>query len=125
MDEKGKGCIAMMVVRRKSELAKTTMKRSVTTHESKILTKRTKADVEAEGKRKPKQKESFMICSNEESQWYDKDGAIYPGKIKGDTKKCMSENEYLKTKILELEVSIKASERCINDSIYLFYLMIF
>ena len=110
-DQKGKGCIAMMVVRRKSELAKTTMKRSVTTHELKILTKRIEADVEAEGRRNPKQKESFMICSKEESQWYDKDGALYSGKIKGDTKKCISENEYLKIKILELEASIEASEK--------------
>ena len=100
-----------MVVRRKSELANTTMKRSVTTHESKISTKQTKADVESEGKRKPKIKESFMICHNDESQWYDKDGAIYSGKIKGDTKKCMSKNEYLKTKIIELEASIKSTEK--------------
>ena len=106
-DEKGKGCIAMMVVRRKSELSKTTMKRSVTTHEMKISTKRSKADVAAEGKRRPKTKEAFMICSNNASQWYDKDGEIYSGKIKGDTKKCMSENDYLKMKIQELEDSLK------------------
>ena len=121
-DDKGKGCIAMMVVRRKSELAKTTMKRSVTTHESKISTKRSKADVEAEGKRKPKIKESFMICSNDESQWYDKDGAIYSGKMKGDTKKCMSENDYLKTKIIELEASIKENEK-VHTSLYLLVLL--
>ena len=36
---------------------------------------------------------------------------MYSGKIKGDTKECMSENEYLKTKILELKASIKASEK--------------
>ena len=110
-EEKGKGCIAMMVVRRKSELSKTTMKRSVTTHERKISTKRSKADVEAEGKRKPKAKESFMICSNSESQWYDKDGAIYLGKEKGDTNKCMSENDFLKNKILQLEASLKDNEK--------------
>lgn len=121
-DDKGKGCIAMMVVRRKSELAKTTMKRSVTTHESRISTKRSKADVEAEGKRKPKIKESFMICSNDESQWYDKDGAIYSGKMKGDTKKCMSENDYLKTKIIELEASIKENEK-VHTSLYLLVLL--
>ena len=121
-DDKGKGCIAMMVVRRKSELAKTTMKRSVTTHESRISTKRSKADVEAEGKRKPKIKESFMICSNDESQWYDKDGAIYSGKMKGDTKKCMSENDYLKTNIIELEASIKENEK-VHTSLYLLVLL--
>ena len=121
-DNKGKGCIVMMVVRRKSELAKTTMKRSVTTHKSKILTKRIKADVEAEGKRKPKQKESFMICCNKELQWYNKHGAMYSGKIKGDTKECMSENEYLKTKILELKASIKASEK-VYILFYLFVLL--
>ena len=121
-ETKGKGCIAMMVVRRKSELAKTTMKRSVTTHEAKISTKRTKADVAAEGKRKPKIKESFMICSNDESQWYDKDGAIYSGKIKGDTKKCMSENDYLKTKIQELEASLKENEK-VHTPLYLLVLL--
>ena len=41
-DSHGKACIAMMVVRRRSELAKTTMKRSWTTHKGKIVTKRTK-----------------------------------------------------------------------------------
>ena len=121
-DDKGKGCIAMMVVRRKSELAKTTMKRSVTTHDRKISTKRSKADVAAEGKRKPKTKESFMICSNNESQWYDKDGAIYSGKIKGDTKKCMSENDYLKTKIQELEASLKGNEK-VHMPLYLLILL--
>ena len=82
----------MMVVRRKSDPAKTTMKRLVTTLESKILTKYTKADEVSAGRIKPKQKESFMIYSNKESQWCDKDGTMYTGQIKGDTKKCMSEN---------------------------------
>ena len=35
----GKVCIAMMVVRRRSDLAKTMMKSSWTTHESKVPTK--------------------------------------------------------------------------------------
>ena len=41
-DSRGKARIAMMVVRHRSELAKTTMKRSWTTHKGKIVTKRTK-----------------------------------------------------------------------------------
>ena len=52
---KGKGCIAMMIVGRKSELSKNTMKIVITTHESKILTIPTKVDVQAEGRRKTKQ----------------------------------------------------------------------
>ena len=75
--EKGKGCIVMMGVRGKLELSKTTMKRAITTHEAEILTKRTKVDVEAEGRRKPKIKYYFMIHSNKELQWYDKDGTPY------------------------------------------------
>ena len=63
-----------------------------------------------------------MICSNEESQWYDKDGTMYSGKIKGDTKKCISANEYLKTKILELEASIEASEK-VHTGFHLFLLL--
>ena len=75
-DSRGKACIAMMVVRRRSELAKTTMKRSWTTHEARIVTKRTKKEVKEEGIRKPKVKESFRIQTNIDSVWYSKDGSM-------------------------------------------------
>ena len=48
-DEMGKGCIAMMVVRRKSELVKTTNKRSTNTQEEIILTKTTTIETQDEG----------------------------------------------------------------------------
>lgn len=52
-----------------------------------------------------------MIHSKDESQWYDKDGTPYTGKKKGETVKCISENEYLKTKIIELEAKVVADEK--------------
>ena len=70
-------CTAMVDVRRKLELSKTMIKRVITTHELKVLMKHRKEDLQVEGRRKPKQKESFMIHSNDESQWYDKDGTPY------------------------------------------------
>ena len=48
--EMGKGCIAMMVVRRKSELANITNKRSTNTHEGNILMKRTSIETRDKGR---------------------------------------------------------------------------
>ena len=108
---KVKGCIVMMVVRRKPELSKTTIKRAITTHESKILTKRMEVDVQDKGRRNPKQKESCMIHSNDKLQWYDIDGTPYTGKKKEDAIKCISKNEYLKTKVLELVAKVAANKK--------------
>ena len=62
------------MVRQKSELAKTTNKRSTKTHEGRILDKRVTIETTDEGRRKPKLKESFKMMNNKTSQWYDKDG---------------------------------------------------
>ena len=115
-DSRGKACIAMMVVRRRSELAKTTMKRSWTTHEARIVTKRTKKEVKEEGIRKPKVKESFRIQTNIDSVWYSKDGSMYSqGQHKPDTK-CISEHEHLRKRIIELEEVIAQKEKVYNSS---------
>jgi len=91
-DATGKGCIAMMVVRRKSELAKSTNKISTKTHEGRIITKRTTIETKDEGRRKPKVKESVKVINNKTSQWYDKDRCEYTG----DTKKNI-QNVFPKT----------------------------
>ena len=111
-DEMGKGCIAMMVARRKSELAKTTNKRSTNTHEGRILTKRTTIETKDEGRRKPKVKESFKVENNMTSQWYDKDGSEYTGDTnKTSSKCCVSKNDYLLIKIAELEKKLVTQEK--------------
>ena len=97
-DLRGKACIAMMVVWRRSEIAKTTMKRSWNIHESKVLTKRTKQVIEIEGARKPKVKESFKLQTNKESTLYAKDGSTYSSDQKKYTK-CISEHEHLMNRI--------------------------
>ena len=122
-DSRGKACIAMMVVRRRSELAKTTMKRSWTTHEAKIVTKRTKKEVEEEGIRKPKVKESFRIQTNINSVWYSKDGSTY-SQDKTVTK-CISEHEHLRKRIIELEEVIAQKEKVYKSSFIKFYLNIY
>ena len=116
-DAMGKGCIAMMVVRRKSELAKTTNKRSTKTHEGRIITKRTTIETKDEGQRKPKVKESFKVINNKKSQWYDKDGCEYTGDTKKKYTKCVSENDFLLTKIAELEKKIE-TQRKVRICIY-------
>ena len=42
--------------------------------------------------------------------------------MKGDTKKCMSENDYLKTKIQEFEASLKENEK-VHMPLYLLILL--
>ena len=60
----GKGCIIMMVVPPKSELAKTTNGRLALTYESKNSTKRPPIETEYEGRRKPKVKYWFKVKSD-------------------------------------------------------------
>jgi len=101
----------MMVVRRKLELVKTTNKRSTKTHEGRIITKRTTVETKDEGQRKPKVKESFKVINNKKSQWYDKDGCEYTGDTKKKYTKCVSENDFLLTKIAELEKKIETQKK--------------
>ena len=56
-----KGIIIMMVVSRKSEISKTTIKREWNTHECKILKKRVFEYCVTKGKRRPETKQSFQI----------------------------------------------------------------
>jgi len=110
-DTMGKGCIAMMVVRRKSELAKSTNKISTKTHEGRIVTKRTTIETKDEGRRKPKVKESVKVINNKTSQWYDKDRCEYTGDTKKKYTKCVSKNDFLLTKIAELENKLDTQKK--------------
>ena len=74
---KGTGCIAMMVTRRKADLAKCVMKRAALTHDTKITKQRTSEQAKSEGVRKPKQKYSFQIKSMTGNNLYYKDGSDY------------------------------------------------
>ena len=73
---KGRGSIAMLVIRRKADLAKCVMKRAAMTHDTKITKQRTSEQAKIEGIRKPKQKYSFQIKSMDGNKWYNKDGTI-------------------------------------------------
>ena len=74
---KGRGCIAMMVTRRKADLAKCVMKRASLTHDTKITKQRTSEQAKSEGVRKPKHKYSFQIKSMTGNKWYNKNGTDY------------------------------------------------
>ena len=73
----GTHCIAMMVTRRKCDLAKSMMARGNNTHGFKIRKIRTKAEVQEEGLRRPKDKHSYQLLGREENSWYTKEGDDY------------------------------------------------
>ena len=101
---KGRGSIAMMVIRRKADLAKCVMKRAAMTHDTKITKQRTSEQAKIEGIRKPKQKYSFQIKSMDGNKWYNKDGSDY------SEQKCVitetSQEQELKRKIKDLEMQL-------------------
>ena len=74
---KGKGCVASMISRRKTDLAKCIMKRSELTHQTKITKKRTHEQTESEGLRNKTAKFAFQIKGNDGNQWYNTDGSKY------------------------------------------------
>ena len=51
------------------------------------------------------------MINNKTSQWYDKDGCEYTGDIKKKYTKCVSENDFLLTKIAELEKKIETQKK--------------
>ena len=73
----GTHCIAMMVTRRKCDLAKSMMARGEKTHGFKIRKIRTKAEVKEEGPRRPKVKQSYQLLGREGNNWYTKEGEDY------------------------------------------------
>ena len=73
----GTHCIAMMVTRRKCDLAKSMMARGKKTHGFKIRKIRTKAEVKEEGTRRPKVKQSYQLLGREGNNWYTKEGEDY------------------------------------------------
>jgi len=73
----GTHCIAMMVTRRKCDLAKSMMARGEKTHGFKIRKIRTKAEVKEEGTRRPKVKQSYQLLGREGNNWYTKEGEDY------------------------------------------------
>ena len=74
---KGKGCIASMISRRKVDLAKFIMKRSEHTHKTKVSKKRTDEQTQTEGLQNKKAKFTFQIKGNDGNQWYNTDGNKY------------------------------------------------
>ena len=76
-----------------------------------MITKRTKKEVEEEGKRKPKVKEAFRIQKNTDSVWYSKDGSTYSADKK--LTKFISKHEHLQKIISELEEVIAKKEEVV------------
>ena len=98
---KGRGCIAMMVTRRKADLAKCVMKRTSLTHDTKITKQRTSEQTKSKGGRKPKVKHSFQIKSMNGNKWYNIDGSDYSEKKSVTTD--ISQGQGLKRKIKDVE----------------------
>ena len=73
----GTHCVAMMVTRRKCDLAKSLMARGNNTHGFKIRKIRTKAEVKEEGLRRPKDKHSYQLLGREGNSWFTKEGDEY------------------------------------------------
>ena len=106
---KGRGCIVMMITRRKVDLAKCIMKRSELTRQAKIVNKRTHEQAQNEGVRNKKTKFSFQIKANNGNQWYNTDGSVYHKKFENE-EESVKEVE-LKHKIKDLELKLTMTKK--------------
>ena len=121
--KKGKGCVASMISRRKTDLAKCIMKRSELTHQTKITKKRTHEQTQNEGLRNKKAKFAFQIKGNEGNQWYNTDGSLY-------SEEFIQEDESvkeikLKETIKALELKLAQSKKVHCNSYFLFTIFCF
>ena len=73
----GTHCIAMMVIRRKCDLAKSMIARGGKTYGFKIRKIRTKSEVKEEGPQRPKEKQYYQLLGREGNNWYTKEGEDY------------------------------------------------
>ena len=94
-NNKGTGCIASMVARRKADLAKCVMKRLALIHDTKVTKRRTSEETIEEGERNKKQKYSFQIRSNTGNNRYTRDGSDY------SNIKCIQEDLFKETALRE------------------------
>lgn len=91
-----KGCIARMIITRKSELNKLINKRSESTHQKKISSKRTSKD-----KKDRNSKGTFTIKGPDKSECYNRDGSICGSKGTGDVNRFDSHYYMEKIRLLE------------------------
>ena len=75
-----KGCIARMIATRKSELNKLINKRSDSTHQKKISSKRLKTDTNESSQRKMKR--SFSVTGSNIEEYFNRDGSVYSNSSK-------------------------------------------
>ena len=108
---KGRGCIAAMISRRKADLAKNIMKRAELTHQTKISKKRTHKQTEKEGLRNKKAKFAFQIKGNNGSEWYNTDGSKYDENFVHE-EESTKESE-LKKKIRDLEKKLSMAKKVV------------
>ena len=113
---KGKGCVASMISRRKTDLAKCIMKRSELTHQTKITKKRTHEQTESEGLRNKKAKFAFQIKGNDGNQWYNTDGSKYREEFIQEDESV--KETMLKETIKALELKLSLSKKVHYDSYF-------
>ena len=97
---KKKGCIARMIITRKSELNKLINKRSEATHQKKISSKRTERKGSSRNSR-----DTFTIKGPNETECYNRDGSICGSKASGEVKRF--DSHFYMEKIRALEVQKK------------------
>ena len=113
---KGRGCIAMMITRRKADLAKGIMKRSEVTHQAKICKKRTGEQTKDEELQNKKARFAFQINGNDGNHWYNTDGSVYHEGYKHD-KESVKKIE-LKQKIEDLELKLSMAKKVFQQLIH-------
>ena len=120
---KGRGCIAAMISRRKADLAKNIMKRAELTHQTKISKKRTHEQTEKEGLRNNKPKFAFQIKGNNGNDSYNTDGSKYDDDLLPDDESKML-TEY-KQKIKDLEKKLSVAKKVLFFVTFNAFLMVF
>jgi len=103
---KGRGCIASMISRRKADLAKNIMKRAELTHQTKISKKRTHEQTEKEGLRNKKPKFAFQIKGHNGNYWYNTDGSKNDDDLLQDEESTKLTEYKQKIKDLEKKLSV-------------------
>jgi hypothetical protein len=107
---KGRGCIAMMIARRKADLAKGIMKRSEMTHQAKICKKRTGEQTKDEGLRNKKARFAFQIKGNDGNHWCNTYGSMYHEETSTHDEESGKEIE-LKQKIKDLKLKLSMAKK--------------